>query len=441
MSPQSPMSLTNNPRLNQPRAKRMRSTRGMCTTKTAPTSIRTPKGFLAGTLHTHSSFERFLRDPKNKEQVRKLQEMAPLYQKHAFWDTQPVVHLVADKPGEKQGVIETKELKDVRTTPFTLPEGFEWVAMDIMNDKEAEEVFELLKENYVESTDSTLRLKYSIPFLRWALTVPEYKKDWILGCRIAKNKKLIGFIAGIPAVIVADKEKKPMAEVNFLCVHKKLRAKRLAPVLIKELTRRVNMNSVWQAVYTASKFLPTPFCETKYYIRFMNVRKLIDINYCEIPPKMTLKRFEKLNKVQDVVEVPGFRRMAKKDAKQVCELLNNFLKKFRVSQEFTKAEVKHLLQPKEGVVDCYVVEESGEKKEITDFVSFYTLTSSVLNHEKHKEMKSAYLYYYAVTKTPLPQLLKAALTVAKQSDHDVFKCLDVMAVSYTHLTLPTICSV
>lgn len=77
-------------------------------------------------------------------------------------------------------------------------------------------------------------------------------------------------------------------------------------------------------------------------------------------------------------------------------------------------------------MDCYVVEESSEKKEITDFVSFYTLTSSILNHEKHKEMKSAYLYYYATTKTPLPQLLKAALAVAKQSDHDVFKCLDMM---------------
>lgn len=35
-------------------------------------------------------------------------------------------------------------------------------------------------------------------------------------------------------------------EINFLCVHKKLRAKRLAPVLIKEITRRVNRMGVWQ---------------------------------------------------------------------------------------------------------------------------------------------------------------------------------------------------
>ena len=40
-------------------------------------------------------------------------------------------------------------------------------------------------------------------------------------------------------------------EINFLCVHKKLRSKRLAPVLIKEVTRRINHTGVFQAVYTA----------------------------------------------------------------------------------------------------------------------------------------------------------------------------------------------
>jgi hypothetical protein len=34
-----------------------------------------------------------------------------------------------------------------------------------------------------------------------------------------------------------------MVEINFLCVHKRLRSKRLAPVLIKEITRRVNLTS------------------------------------------------------------------------------------------------------------------------------------------------------------------------------------------------------
>ena len=42
------------------------------------------------------------------------------------------------------------------------------------------------------------RFDYSIPFLRWALTPPGYKKDWLFGVRGGKKKKLFGFISGIP---------------------------------------------------------------------------------------------------------------------------------------------------------------------------------------------------------------------------------------------------
>ena len=51
---------------------------------------------------------------------------------------------------------------------------------------------------------------------------------------------------------------KAMVEINFLCVHKKLRSKRLAPVLIREITRRVNCKGIFQAVYTAGVVLPKP---------------------------------------------------------------------------------------------------------------------------------------------------------------------------------------
>ena len=43
----------------------------------------------------------------------------------------------------------------------------------------------------------------------------------------------MGFITAIPATVRAGAAAVPMVEINFLCVHKKLRAKRLAPVLIE----------------------------------------------------------------------------------------------------------------------------------------------------------------------------------------------------------------
>jgi glycylpeptide N-tetradecanoyltransferase len=130
--------------------------------------------------------------------------------------------------------------------------------------------------NYVEDDDSMFRFAYPQPFLRWfeitfcniisilcllfllyhrhvvfattirALLVPGYHPDWHVGVRVSATRKLVGFITGIPVhVHVYDKEA-DMAEINFLCVHKKLRTQRLAPVLIKEVTRRVNLTGVWQ---------------------------------------------------------------------------------------------------------------------------------------------------------------------------------------------------
>lgn len=55
-----------------------------------------------------------------------------------------------------------------------------------------------------------------------------------------------------------------MVEINFLCVHKKLRSKRVAPVLIREITRRVNLEGIFQAVYTAGVVLPKPVSTCRF---------------------------------------------------------------------------------------------------------------------------------------------------------------------------------
>jgi glycylpeptide N-tetradecanoyltransferase len=70
------------------------------------------------------------------------------------------------------------------------------------------------------------------------MTPPGFHRDWHVGVRVASGKrKLVGMITGVPVEVnVYKKEKIKMAEINFLCVHKKLRSKRLAPVLIKEVS-------------------------------------------------------------------------------------------------------------------------------------------------------------------------------------------------------------
>jgi glycylpeptide N-tetradecanoyltransferase len=81
--------------------------------------------------------------------------------------------------------------------------------------------------------------------LQWALLAPGFYKDWFFGVRGGKKNKLFGFISAIPVHMNVNGKPLKMAEVNFLCVHKSLRDKRLAPTLIKEVTRRVNRCNIW----------------------------------------------------------------------------------------------------------------------------------------------------------------------------------------------------
>jgi glycylpeptide N-tetradecanoyltransferase len=120
---------------------------------------------------------------------------------------------------------------------------------------------------------------------------------------------------------------KKMCEINYLCVHKKLRSKRLAPVLIKEVTRRVNLQGMFQAVYTAGTQLPKPVSACQYFHRLINVRKLCDIRFTRLPPKMTMNLFERMHKLEGVPRIPGIRPMTAADVPACCAMLNVYLRR------------------------------------------------------------------------------------------------------------------
>lgn len=197
---------------------------------------------------------------------------------------------------DKQIDIE-KKVDDIRAEPLDIPAGFWWSNVDIKNDVECKEVYDLLTQNYVEDDDNMFRFDYSVKFLQWALTPPGYKVDWLFGVRGGKKNKLFGFISGIPVHMTVNGKKIIKAEINFLCVHKNLRSKRLAPVLIKEVTRRVNRCDIWQAIYTAGIVIPTPIAETTYWHRSLNPKKLIECGFSQLPQKTPMARYIKIHKL------------------------------------------------------------------------------------------------------------------------------------------------
>ena len=103
--------------------------------------------------------------------------------------------------------------------------------------------------------------------------------------------------------------------------------------------------------------------------------------------------------------------------------MNVYLQQFKLRIQFTVEEIAHFLLPREWVIESFVVED--DNKVITDFVSFYSLPSSVLKHPEHKILNVAYSYYNVPGKFTMLDLMRDALILARNKGYDVFNALDV----------------
>lgn len=117
---------------------------------------------------------------------------------HKFWKTQPVMKKAISASTEEGPIQPSAPPEKIAQEPYPLPKEFEWVTIDIDDDVEVKEVYELLTANYVEDDDATLRFNYSSAFFSWVLKHPGYTKTWHVGVRASATKKLVAFISGIP---------------------------------------------------------------------------------------------------------------------------------------------------------------------------------------------------------------------------------------------------
>ncbi|OMH79733.1 Glycylpeptide N-tetradecanoyltransferase [Zancudomyces culisetae] len=400
---------------------------------------------------------------------------------HEFWDTQPVQR--QDRKIAKDGPIHPDiPLEKVPREPVTLPEGYYWSEINVDDEAQLKEIHNLLSVNYVEDVDEMFRFKYSADFLIWALKSPGYRSEWNIGIRNTGNKELQGFVSGTEMDLrVNETNRLKMTEINFLCLSKKLRKSRMAPLLIKEITRRTHLKGIFQALYTAGVRLPTPFTICQYYHRPLNIRKLVDTGFSKVPPGSSLSalvaHYDLKANIYGEEKLIGqlggnvrVRPMQAKDVPQVRKLLNRYLRaRSRMHPVFDNDEtVGHWLLPRTHTVYSYVVEEihagtNNPTGKVLDMISFYMLPSTVLSDSKHSHVNCAYLFYYCVnpepvtvescqshgidptglSKTALRSRIKAsnselvadrvrtlmtyALGLAKRDAHaDVFNCVDML---------------
>uniref|UniRef100_A0A1B6DI98 Glycylpeptide N-tetradecanoyltransferase n=1 Tax=Clastoptera arizonana TaxID=38151 RepID=A0A1B6DI98_9HEMI len=345
-----------------------------------------------------------------------------LQKQYQFWNTQPVPKM-DEKITANEPIEADKGMSEIRQEPYSLPDGFQWDTLTLDDPLVLKELYTLLNENYVEDDDAMFRFDYQPQFLKWALQPPGWRKDWHCGVRVTKSGRLVGFISAVPANLNVYSQIQKMVEINFLCVHKKLRSKRVAPVLIREITRRVNQQGIFQAVYTAGVVLPKPIGTCRYWHRSINPKKLIEVKFSHLSRNMTMQRTLKLYKLPDSTKTPGFKKLTIENLSKAHQLLAQYLTRFDLAPVFTEEEFRHWFLPQPGIVDSFVVENNGE---ITDMVSFYTLPSTVMHHPIHRTLKAAYSFYNVSLQTPWLDLMQDALISAKNAGFDVFNALDLM---------------
>lgn len=173
------------------------------------------------------------KDPVVSEKYKCLVEILG---KHPFWEKQPIMNL--RQKNTKCGMIKQFTPDMISKEPVTLNEGFEWSNIDISDDLAVAELCIFLNGHYIEDDDGKVKIYYSPDAVKYALNTPGKIPALHFCVRNRETTRIMACIMGTPKKIVINKETVKVADANFLAVHKSLRGKKMAQILIQEMMRR-----------------------------------------------------------------------------------------------------------------------------------------------------------------------------------------------------------
>ncbi|CCX34146.1 Similar to Glycylpeptide N-tetradecanoyltransferase; acc. no. Q7S3C8 [Pyronema omphalodes CBS 100304] len=383
--------------------------------------------------------------------------------KPTFWDTQPVPKdydsSLPDGPIRPRPKLGPDELPPAEK----LLDGFEWATLDLREPVQLSSLTSLLQSHYVSDPHSTFRLHYTSAFLRWALFAPSStvlthppssspasinststlsrnEGNPLHFSVLSPSGKPLAFLSGTPHLLRVRTATLLTCSIDFLCIHSRLRLKRLAPVLMRELKRRCAYpggESIGAGVYSAGVELSPPLASCRYYHRPLKWEKLQKVGFVDW--EMNGERKYRVANIS----LPRCREMQEKDVEAVTSLFSRYLERFEMAPIMNSDEVRHwfLGDSSNGdagrkfgdrIVWAYVV-ESPEGK-ITDFYSFYKLESSVIG-SGGEMVNAAYWFYYASEAAwegkenfgaRLNEIMQDALGRMKKLGFDVLNALTLM---------------
>jgi len=297
-----------------------------------------------------------------------------------FWDTQSWATGLS-----------TKRMKNVEQQK--LPDDFEWSSHSL------ETIYDFLKENYV--SDEDFKLRYTMETLKWAIDVPGHQNICI---NEKHTQKIIGLISLTPFTMKLNNKEVKSVQVNFLCVHKDYRNRKLVGYLVTEAKRISESKNRNQSIATIHNSIPGSILKASYWHRLIDVEKLVKVGFYQTD-RLKEKYFEVRGNSQ-------FRKMTPKDVPKVTQILKDYFKKFKIVPVVNETWVKHWLLPRDGVMYSYLNDETS------DFLSFYSIPYDKVGSTD--TVNQAYLFYMTGDN------FNDAFLIAQNAGFDVFNTLDVV---------------
>jgi glycylpeptide N-tetradecanoyltransferase len=222
-------------------------------------------------------------------------DLLEILDSHKFWENEPIQLM---RYSTKEGEIKKIKPEDVPDECTPLPPGFEWDEFDINNDETNKEITDFLNSQFVGGPSGNLMITSTPEKFKWSLKTPTSNKYLHLLIRNSKNKKIMASITCDVKKFFINGKIVKMAETNFLCVHMKLRDKRLAAILVAEELRRTRKLGIPQCMYTSHHSKPSPICTIHYMLRFLNPSKLLETDFTrKADVSMSFKEFEKMHRI------------------------------------------------------------------------------------------------------------------------------------------------
>jgi len=302
---------------------------------------------------------------------------------HCFWNTQLIT-----TPSTKNDYIVINPESLYSNTPSTLPGGMEWVTFDIQTD--VEQLYDFLKIHYLESLTGRNKVVYSKQTLSWYLSRPSSVLTLNIG--IKYNNKIMGCIFGTSTKLhIFDKTVSSII-IDFLCVHKGLRHKQIAPALIKEISRRSVENKIYHAYYTSIYNLPNKISETRYYIRPIKIEKLLKTQLIKNKEKSLKRLFQRYK-----VLIPTFSSLEEKDLKNYFVSFNEYTQQYKVSNIFLEDEFIEHFRFRLEVIETYLNKDN--------YISYYYIDYKV----DTCDVKFAFVYYYVCKTMTLSEMIESSI--------------------------------